>query len=109
MENKETLTNEKLKTRFTSMFDLVNYAIDVAENMILTGREPNTFTGVQNRAVQVLDEIEKHKESFEEVKQEVPMEPELREPRREPTRESIVEKAQGVLGEEAASSKSAAE
>ncbi len=95
MEVKKTLTNEKLQKRFSSLFELVNYAIDVAENMILTGREPNTETGVQNRAVQVLDEISKHKETFEEVSVDQIREPELAQP----TRESIVQKAEAVQAE----------
>ena len=33
-KSKVNLTNEKMKSKFKSSFDLVNYAIKLAENMI---------------------------------------------------------------------------
>lgn len=50
-------TNEVLRKKFKNQFDLVKHAIEVAENMILTGREPRVKTDTQNRAMQVLAEI----------------------------------------------------
>jgi hypothetical protein len=51
------LTNEKLSRRFKSQFELVNYAIKLAENMIKTGRDPRIKTDIKNRAYQILQEI----------------------------------------------------
>lgn len=50
-------TNEALRKKFKSQFELVSYAISLAENMILTGREPRVRTDTQNRAMQVIAEI----------------------------------------------------
>lgn len=60
MENKERhITNEYLVSdRFKNQFELVNYAIKLAENIIKTGREPRVAVDVQNYANQVLVEIE---------------------------------------------------
>lgn len=67
MDYKDNLTNEKLKKKFISQFDLVNYAIQLAENMIKVGREPRVKTDLQNRAAQVLAEIAQNKDQFVEV------------------------------------------
>lgn len=64
---KDDLTNEKLRNRFTSQFELVNYAIKLAENMIKTGRAPRIATDVQNLAIQILEEIVAGKDKFEEI------------------------------------------
>lgn len=77
MEFKDRLTNEKLRKKFKSQFDLVRYAISLAENMILTGRETRIKTDVQNRAMQILEEIALGKDKFDEI----PVKPEPSDPR----------------------------
>lgn len=58
MEKKNIhLTNEDLTGRFKSNFNLVNYAIKLAENMIQSGRDPRVKSDLQNRAMLVLEEI----------------------------------------------------
>jgi len=65
---KDNLTNEKLKARFLSQFDLVNYAIKLAENMIATGRAPRVRSNMDNNvALQILQEIVAGKDKFQEV------------------------------------------
>lgn len=63
---KDSFTNEKLSKKFVSQFDLVNYAIRLAENMIRTGREPRV-KAEGNRAVQILAEIAQDKDQFDEI------------------------------------------
>ncbi len=77
MEVKGSITNEKLLKKFKSQFELVNYAIKLAENMIKTGRDPRVKTEAQNRALQVVVEIEYDKDSFYEI------------PKAEPVREEV--------------------
>lgn len=67
MEFKEQLTNEKIRKKFASQFELVNYAIRLAENMILTGRDPRVKIDSQNRSLQVLTEIISDKDRFDEI------------------------------------------
>ena len=67
------LTGERLRKRFTSQFDLVNYAIRVAENFIETGRDVTVKTGVANPAYNILEEIALRKEIFAEAKTEEPV------------------------------------
>lgn len=67
MELKFFLTNEKICKKFKSQFDLVNYAIKLAENMIRTGRESRVRLESQNRALQVLGEIISGKDYFYEI------------------------------------------
>lgn len=62
-----TLTTEKIKQRFKSQFELVSYAIRLAENMIRSGREPRIKTDIQNKAIQVLGEIACGKDQFDEI------------------------------------------
>lgn len=64
---KKTLTNEHLRERFTNQFDLVNYAIQLAENMIHSGREPLVRSDKQNKAFLILEEIRQRKDMFKEV------------------------------------------
>lgn len=68
MESKEQLTNEKIRKKFASQFDLVNYAIRLAENMIYTGRDARVKIDSQNRSLQVLTEILNDKDRFDEIK-----------------------------------------
>lgn len=72
MEFKEQLTNEKIRKKFAltssdSQFELVNYAIRLAENMIHTGRDPRVKVDSQNRSLQVLTEILSDKDRFDEI------------------------------------------
>ncbi|MFY7843216.1 MAG: hypothetical protein ACOVOR_04295 [Rhabdochlamydiaceae bacterium] len=52
MKNKQTLTTEKLKSLFSSNFDLANYAIQVGRQIVKSGKELS--------AENILDEIFKH-------------------------------------------------
>lgn len=62
-------TNEALRGRknFKSQFEMVRHAISLAENMILSGREPFIKTDTQNKALQVLAEIAAGKDIFEPI------------------------------------------
>ena len=64
---KESLTNEKLLNKFTNQFELVNYAIKLAENMIHTGRAPRVRTETQNSSLNVLAELNAGKDVLEEI------------------------------------------
>lgn len=57
MDVKDLLTNEKLTKRFSSLFELVNYSIRIAEELIKTGRDPRVRTDIQNPMYRVLLEI----------------------------------------------------
>lgn len=59
------LTNEQLRPRFRSQFDLVTYAIGQATGMIQTGRPARVKTDILNVAHQVLEEIVQGKDAFE--------------------------------------------
>lgn len=67
MEYKDQLTNEKIRKKFVSQFELVNYAIKLAENMIQSGRDPRVKIESQNRSLQVLSEILNDKDRFDEI------------------------------------------
>ncbi len=62
MDVKDLLTNEKLTRRFKSLFELVNYSIRVAEEMLKSGRDSHVRTDVQNPMYRVLLEILNDKE-----------------------------------------------
>lgn len=68
---KDAFTNEKLSKKFVSQFDLVNYAIRLAENMIRTGRDPRVKIESKNRSLQILAEITQDKDQFDEIPEEV--------------------------------------
>lgn len=59
---KECLTTEHLKANAKSSFDLVNYSIQLAKDMMATDRSCRVPTTVQNRAYQTLLEIGAHKD-----------------------------------------------
>ncbi|MBA3816900.1 MAG: hypothetical protein H0X29_10365 [Parachlamydiaceae bacterium] len=83
MESKIPLTNEKVRKKFKSQFDLVNYAIKLAENMIRTGRDCRVKIDSQNRALQILTEIIHDKDQFDEIPvEEVVAVEEIRRPER---------------------------
>lgn len=70
-ESKAKLTTEQIKTKFKSQFDLVNYAIRLAENMIKTGRDTRVRSGEQNRAMQILAEIAQGMDIFDDIPEPV--------------------------------------
>jgi len=61
------LTNEKIRSKFDNQFDLVNYAIKLAVNMIKCHRESRVKIDSQNRAMIILAEIEEGKDSLDNV------------------------------------------
>lgn len=61
------ITNEEMNKKFKSSFELVNYAIKLAENMIKTGRDARVKSEVQNRAMLILEEIHEGKDHFDEI------------------------------------------
>lgn len=68
MEKKGTLlTNEILAKKFKNNFELVNYAIQLAENMIKTGRDARVKSDMQNRAMLILQEINEGKDQFDAI------------------------------------------
>lgn len=67
MDLKDYLTNEKIRKKFGNQFDLVNYAIKLAENMIISGRDPRVKTESQNRSLQVLAEILQGKDHLDDL------------------------------------------
>lgn len=66
MANKN-LTNEKVIKRFESQFDLVNYAIGLAKNMIYSGREGRVKTDKYSKACMILEEIIEEKDKYDDV------------------------------------------
>lgn len=63
----DNLTNEQIGKNFNNQFDLVNYAIKLATNMIQTGREPRVKMSTENPALLILEEIAEGKDTFVEV------------------------------------------
>lgn len=63
----DNLTNEEISKRFNNQFDLVNYAIGLATNMIQTGRDPRVKMNTENPALLILEEIAEGKDEFVEV------------------------------------------
>lgn len=78
MDLKDYLTNEKIRKKFGNQFDLVNYAIKLAENMIITGRDPRVKTESQNRSLQVLTEILNGKDHLDDLLLELADEEEVK-------------------------------
>ena len=70
MDHKEKLTNERLGGKFTNQFELVNYAIKLAENMVRSGRAARIKSEIQNPAVIILEEIVAGKDHFEDIASE---------------------------------------
>lgn len=70
-EKKDTLTNELLGGKFKSQFELVNYAIRLADNLIRSGRAPRVVKlDTQNPAALILEEIVQGKDVFEIIPEE---------------------------------------
>jgi DNA-directed RNA polymerase subunit omega len=61
------LTNEELLKKFKSQFDMVNHAINLAENMVRSGRGPRVKVDNQNPAVIIVEEITVGKDHFEPI------------------------------------------
>ncbi|MCB1149375.1 MAG: hypothetical protein KDK48_04355 [Chlamydiia bacterium] len=57
MEFEERLTNDSLKKKFDSQFELVNYLIKQARGMIRSGRAPRVNVDSDNTAVNVVAEL----------------------------------------------------
>jgi len=72
VELKNFLTNEKIKKRFVSQFDLVTYAIKLATNMIQTGRDSRVKCDSQNRTMHVLTEILNGKDQLDLIIEDEP-------------------------------------
>lgn len=70
MDKRDSLTNEKLKAKFISQFELVNYAIRLAENVIHSGRGPRVRIDTDNVAQQVVAEIQAGKDHLVEYNEE---------------------------------------
>lgn len=70
MASKDRLTTERLKKKFNSPFDLVNYSIKLAKDMIYTGRGCRVDTTVGNKAYQVLLEIAEDKDYLPAINNE---------------------------------------
>lgn len=69
---KESLTNEQLRLKCKSQFELVNYAIRLAEHFIKSGREPSPSSGTKNLSLQILAEIADVKNNLEKLPEFVP-------------------------------------
>ncbi len=79
MEKNEFLTNESIRKKFKSQFELVNYAIKLSEQMIHSSRPPMVDTESENTAVIIVEEINEGKDVFDEhilVSKEIIVEPE---------------------------------
>lgn len=67
-KTKIRFTNESLSKKFKNNFDLVNYAITLAKNMIASGRGTRALhSKTDNRATQILDEIDQGRDVFDEI------------------------------------------
>lgn len=61
---KNFLTNQPLKEKFNSQFDLVEHAIDLATHRIKAGRVPNPKSDVKNFAYQILQDVLNEGDNF---------------------------------------------
>ncbi len=73
MERHEFLTNESVSKKFNNMFDLVNYSIGLATQLIKTGRAPRTRVDSDNPAVIIIEELQDGKDLWEDLKEEEPV------------------------------------
>lgn len=64
---KDQLTNENISKQFKNLFELVNYSIKLATNMIQTNRAPRVKMDTQNTSLLVLGEIACGKDQFDEI------------------------------------------
>jgi hypothetical protein len=70
MTKHEHLTNERLRNIFDNQFELVNYAIKLAEYFIKTGKEPFAYQTNQNLATKILRIVEGGKGRFRDLPDE---------------------------------------
>ncbi len=63
VQQNHQLTNEKLAKKFTSLFDLVAYAIRRARFLVKTGHESKIRSNIKNPAFLTLREIEEGKDA----------------------------------------------
>ena len=54
---KDDLTNEKVRKKFTNQFDLINYTITLATSLIRSGRSPRVPVTTDNPALQAIEEL----------------------------------------------------
>ena len=71
----ESLTNEFVRKKFKSQFELVNYAIKLSEQLIRSGRAPRVPSDNQNPAVIVIEEIEEGRDQLESLIDDEPKTP----------------------------------
>lgn len=66
---KDRITSEFIKSKFTNQFDLVNHAIKLVENMIVSGRSARVRTEVigLNPTSIILAEITENKDYLEDL------------------------------------------
>jgi DNA-directed RNA polymerase subunit K/omega len=67
LTSRKNYTNDQLLQKFGSQFELVNYAIKLAENLIKSGRPPRITIDSENPALLVIAEIACSKDQFEEI------------------------------------------
>lgn len=70
MNKHEHLTNERLRNMFENQFELVNYAIKLAEYFIKSGKEPFAYQTNQNLVTKILKIIESGKDRYREMPDE---------------------------------------
>jgi hypothetical protein len=70
MTKHEHLTNERLRNVFDNQFELVNYAIKLAEYFIKSGKEPFAYQTNQNLATKILRIVESGKGRFRDLPDE---------------------------------------
>jgi len=63
-------TREEFLKKYPNPFKLVNYAIDQARDMVISGRPSRIVTKVRNPAYIVLEEIAQGKDKLEDIPQE---------------------------------------
>ncbi len=63
---RDCLTNEQLLKRFSSQFDLVRYAIQLAGEHVERGQE-SSYIDEENIAVEVLSEIAEGKDQYTDI------------------------------------------
>lgn len=63
LDYKDCVTNELLTKRFPSQFELVRYAIQIAQAAVHSGNHPRDLSGCQNLAYQILSEIAENRDS----------------------------------------------
>jgi DNA-directed RNA polymerase subunit omega len=71
-KQKEKLTNELFRQKFQSQFELVRYAIRLAENMIKSGRDARVKIDIENPAMEILAEIAAGKDQFDDIVEVIP-------------------------------------